>query len=129
MSTTVPKHFDAETRNRLAQAEEIQLERQRPGTNTPGPRTTIWVVVVGDEVFVRSVRGPMGRWFQAIKANPTAAVHIDGQRIPVRAVPVSDDATLTRVSDAYRQKYRTSPYLPPLLRDETVPTTLRLEPM
>ena len=27
------------------------------------------------------------------------------------------------------QKYRTSPYLPPILHQETVPTTLRLEPM
>src|SRR5258708_21798883 len=28
-----------------------------------------------------------------------------------------------------RQQYRTSPYLPPLLHQETVPTTLRLEPL
>ena len=44
-------------------------------------------------------------------------------------MPVTDDATLARVSEAYRQQYRTSPYLPPFLHQETVPTTLRLEPM
>ena len=38
-------------------------------------------------------------------------------------------AMLARVSDAYRQQYRTSRYLTPLLHQETVPTTLRLEPM
>jgi hypothetical protein len=38
-----------------------------------------------------------------------------GQPVQVQAVPVTDDATLARVSVASRQKYRTSPYLPPHL--------------
>jgi hypothetical protein len=129
MSTTVPKHFDADTRNRLAQAREIRIETRGPGANAPTHRTTIWVVVMGDDVFVRSVRGSAGRWHQAIKANPAAAVHVDGQRIPVRAVPVMGDATIARISDAYRQKYRNDSALPSMVRDEILPTTLRLDPM
>jgi hypothetical protein len=66
---------------------------------------------MGDDVFVRSVRGNAGRWYQAIKANPAAAVHINGKRIPVRAVPITDDAMIERV------------------RDDILRTTLRLEPM
>ena len=129
MSTTVPKHFDTNTRNQLAQTQEIQIEPQSPGANAPARRTTIWVVVMGDDVFVRSVRGSAGRWHQAIKANPTGAVHINGQRIPVRAVPVTDDTTIERVSDEYRRKYRNSPSLPSMVRDDILRTTLRLEPM
>lgn len=128
MSTTVPKHFDTDTRNRLAQTPEIRIETRRPGADASAHGTTIWVVVAGDDVFVRSVRGSAGRWYQEIKANPAATVHIDGQRIPVRAVPVTDDATIARVSDAYRQKYRNNPSLPSMVRDEILPTTLRLEP-
>lgn len=129
MSATVPKHFDADTRNRLAQTQEIRIETRRPGADASAHRTTIWVVVAGDDVFVRSVRGSAGRWHQEIKANPAAAVYIDGQRIPVRAVPMTDDATITRVSEAYRQKYRNDSSLPSMVRAEILPTTLRLEPM
>ncbi len=129
MSTTVPKHFDADMRNRLAQAEEIRIETRQPGPQSPVHRTTIWVTVVGDDVFVRSVRGNAGRWYQEIKANPNAAVHVNGQRVPVRAILVTDAAAIARVSDAYRRKYRDSAYMPPMVRDEVLPTTLRLEPV
>jgi hypothetical protein len=129
MSTTVPKHFDADTRHRLTQTQEIRIETRRPGADASAHHTTIWVVVVGDDVFIRSVRGSAGRWHQEIKANPAAAVHINGQRIPVRAVSMIDNATQTLVSDAYRQKYRNDSSLPSMVRAEILPTTLRLEPM
>ena len=128
MSSTVPKHFDADTRNRLAQTQEIQIETRRPGANASAHRTTIWVVVVGDVVFVRSVRGSAGRWYQEIMADPTTTVHIHGQQILVRAVPVTDGATIARVSDEYRRKYRNDSSLPSIVRDEILPMTLRLEP-
>ncbi len=129
MSTITPKHFAPDVRNRLAQAQEIQIETRRRDANAPAHRTTIWVVVVGDAVYVRSVRGVTGRWYQEIKANPVAAVHVDGQRIPVQAMPVTDDATIKQVSDAYRQKYRNDPSsLASMVRDEILPTTLRVEP-
>lgn len=128
MSTTVPKHFEADTRNRLAQTPEIQIETRRPGADATAHRTTIWVVVEGEDVYIRSWHGTGGRWYQEIKANPVAAIYIDGQRIPVRAVPVTDDATIARVSEAYRQKYCNDPFMPSMVRDEILPTTLRLEP-
>jgi hypothetical protein len=129
MSTIVPKHFDADLRNRMAQMQEIQIETQRPGTDAAAHRTTIWVVVAGDAVAVRSVRGAGGRWYQEIRANPRAAVHINGQRVPVRAVAVTDDSMIEQVSDAYRKKYRNDASLPSMVRDEVLLTTLRLEPM
>ncbi|MGH8914754.1 MAG: DUF2255 family protein, partial [Acidimicrobiia bacterium] len=33
-------------------------------------RTVIWVVVDDDDVFVRSVRGELGRWYQRALADP-----------------------------------------------------------
>ncbi len=129
MSTAAPKHFDVPARNQLAQTEEMQIETRRPGAESPAHRTTIWVVVVGDEVYVRSVRGNAGRWYQEIKANPMAIVHFNGQHLRVKAVPVTDDSMIARVSDAYRKKYGKSSYMPPMVRDEVLPTTLRLEPM
>ena len=129
MSTMVPKHFETDLKNRLAQTQEIQIETRRPGANGSAHRATIWVVVVGDDVYIRSFHGDGGRWYQEIKVNPVAAVHVDGQRIPVRAVPVTDDATIARASDEYRRKYGNDPYMSSMVRDEVLPTTLRLEPL
>src|SRR5215472_15807996 len=97
MSTAMPKHFDADVQNRLSTTDEVQIETQGAGANAPTHRTTIWIVVAGNYVFVRFVRGPAGHWYQEIKANPNAALHVAGQRIPVRAIPTTDEMSINRV--------------------------------
>jgi hypothetical protein len=79
-------------------------------------------------VYVRSVRGRNGRWYQAIVANPEAAIHVNGRRMAVHAVPVSDEVVIERVSKEILRKYRGSPSANSMVRAETLPTTLRLEP-
>jgi hypothetical protein len=88
----------------------------------------IWIVVDGDVAYVRSVRGPAGRWYRELSANPHGAVHTGGQRVAVDAQSVSDDPTISRVSDLLRQKYeqRWAGPTASMLRDEVLGTTLRL---
>jgi hypothetical protein len=52
---------------------------------------------------------------------------MDGQQLSVRAIPITDDDTISRVSNEYLRKYRHSPYVGNIVRPETLPTTLRLE--
>jgi hypothetical protein len=47
----------------LDQAREIDIETRR-GEDAPAHRVTIWVVVDGHDVFVRSYHGPEGRWYR-----------------------------------------------------------------
>jgi hypothetical protein len=58
-------------------------------------------------------------------------LHADDQEIPFRAIEVEDAQTIARVSEAYRRKYE--PLWPTetadMLRDEVLPTTLKLEPL
>ena len=110
----------------LEEAGEIDIETQRPGGRAH--RTTIWVVVDGDSAYVRSVRGPAGRWYQELVANPAGAVHVDGRRIPATAVPAADPDSVDRVSAALRRKYKGVTGLAPMLKAETFETTIRLEP-
>jgi hypothetical protein len=121
--------FPADTLSAWDKAAEIEIETSR-GSDAPVHRTTIWIVVDGDTAYVRSVRGPAGRWYRELVANPTGAVHLDGQRVPVRAVPASDTDTVERVSTAIDRKYRERWPGPTasMLREDTLPTTLRLEP-
>ena len=121
--------FDPETLRLLEETREVRIETRRD-EDAPAHRTIIWVVAVDGDVFVRSVRGEKGRWYREVSANPSAALHVGDRRIPVRAVPVADEPTVGAVSEAYRSKYgRTSPgSTRAMLRPETLPTTLRLEP-
>jgi hypothetical protein len=85
-------------------------------------------VVEDGEAYVRSYRGPAGRWYRELTANPVAILHADGESITVRALPARDPESVERASAGYRRKYARDPDLAAMLRDEIFATTLRLEP-
>jgi len=121
--------FDTETLRILDETKEVYIETRRDG-DSPEHRTIIWVVVVEDEVFVRSVRGQRGRWYREISSNPEGAMHVEDDRIPVHATPATDEPTVDAVSDAFRSKYEESSPGPTaaMVRPEILPTTLKLSP-
>jgi hypothetical protein len=109
----------------LDRTNEVDIETRSPkGTTHSVP---IWIVVDGDDVFIRTYRGPTSRWFREIVAGPGALV-VNGQRIPVRAIAATDAASVQRTSDGYRKKYRKGSSLDSMLVASVLPTTLRLEP-
>ena len=90
-------------------------------------RVPIWVVVIDGAAHVASVNADEGRWYRELVARDGALV-VDGKRIAVRAVPVADPSTRTRVSEAYAKKYRTSrASVASMQRPQVLATTLRLE--
>ena len=121
--------FDAQTLALLDETEEVRIETRRD-EDAPEHRTIIWVVVTGGEVFVRSVRGPKGRWYREISSHPEGALHAGDTRIPVRAASATEESTVEAVSEAIRSKYEQSAPGPTaaMLRPETLPTTLKLSP-
>ncbi len=118
--------FSEEIAARLGRTEEIEIETRSAAGVVH--RTTIWVVVEGGEVFVRSVTGAGARWYREISANPSAAVHVGGDRIPVTAVPATEAASVGRASAEYLRKYASSEYAPAMVVEGVLGTTLRLEP-
>jgi hypothetical protein len=109
----------------LDRSKEVDIETRSPrGTKHSVP---IWIVVDGEDVFIRAVRGPTSRWYRELVAGPGALV-ADGKRIKVRAIGASDAASVRRASDGYRKKYRKGGSLDSMLLPPTLPTTLRLEP-
>ena len=121
--------FDTETLHLLDETDEVRIETRRDA-DSPVHRRIVWVVVVEDEVYVRSVRSSRGRWFREISSNPDGALHVGERRIPVRAAPATDDSTVEAVSDAYRSKYGESWPGPTaaMVRPEVLQTTLKLSP-
>lgn len=119
--------FQDDVLAQLDHAKLIEIETKR---RSGGPRMTIiWVVVEGGEVFVRSVRGKTGRWYQAALRDGEAVVHVDGSAMPVTVHAALDDDSVRRCTEALTQKYRTSrASLASMVRDDILDTTLRIEP-
>jgi hypothetical protein len=116
--------FDQDTLQRLHDTQEIAI---RTGKNPDNP-VTIWVAVAEDQVFVRSVRGPRGRWYKDLAAGGPAELEFAGRKLAVQATPAADETAIGRASREYLRKYKTSPYAPSMVRSDALPTTLRLEP-
>ena len=110
----------------LAQTEEVDIETARP--DGPPHRATIWVVVDGDDAFVRSVNGSTARWYREAVANPTVTIHAAGRQLRARAVAATDPNSVQRTSDALSRKYAGVPGIRPMLKPEILDTTLRLTP-
>jgi hypothetical protein len=117
--------FPPEVRAALAEREEVEIE-------TGGRRTIIWIVAHGPHVFVRSVRGERGRWYQDLLADPEATIHFRGKpKLPpvaVRADHSPDPESVAACTKALAQKYRRhGASLKAMLEPKTLPTTVRLE--
>lgn len=109
-------------------ATELRIStRRRDGTLSPP--VPIWVVRVGDGIYVRSYTGTGGAWFRRVSALGTA--HIRAADIG-RNVTVSLTGTAARagIDEAYRAKYARygRAYVEPLTADAAAATTLLLTP-
>jgi hypothetical protein len=91
-------------------------------------RTIIWIVVMDDIAYIRSYRGATARWYREITADPLGAIIAAGQRIEVRAVPATDDASVEACSRGLWAKYPEDPATRAMVALPVLATTLRLEP-
>ncbi len=92
--------------SKIGKAEELELaSRSRDGTLRKP--VTLWIVRVGDDLFVRSVNGRTGVWFRAALEHHQGRVWADGVEKDVTFVEVGDESALNdRIDNAYRDKYR-----------------------
>lgn len=119
--------FSADDLKRFDETKVVDIETRSPkGTDHSVP---IWIVVVDGVPYVRSVRGPAGRWYRELLARGDGAVVAGGKRVPVRATKDSSAKGIETVSEALRQKYRRSGQsLASMLRPDVLDTTVRLDP-
>jgi hypothetical protein len=109
----------------IDRTEEVEIETN--GTDGAVHRTIIWAVVDDGDVFVRSYRGPDARWYREALADPSVALHVDGRRLPVRAVLAPDASSIERTSAGILRKYAGDPAAKAMVVPELLDLTLRLE--
>jgi hypothetical protein len=111
--------------DRIGAAEELLLAARRPDGTLRAP-VPVWVVRVGDELFVRSWRGSGGAWYRAVQASGAGHVSAGGVEADAAFLPGGVDDAIDAV---YREKYARYPsYVEPMVTDQARATTLRLVP-
>jgi hypothetical protein len=112
----------------LGGAEELEIAPLRPDGSLC-PYTTIWVVRIGDDLYVRSWRGRDGAWFRAALRRPEGRIRAAGIKRDVTFTE-PDHADHDTIDRAYRDKYAryASTYVDPMTSPGARAATLRLTP-
>lgn len=113
---------------KIEKADELDLASIRQDGTLRNP-VTIWVVRVGDDLFVRAVKGRSG-WFRGVLTRHKGRIRSGGVEKDVTFVEESDSALSGQIDAAYREKYRRYPkeYVDACLTPEARAATLKLAP-
>ena len=107
-------------------ADEIRISAADDGAwSRPVP---IWVVRVGDDLYVRSYKGRAGLWYQHLARSRQGRISVGDLEREVAADVPGDDVTAA-VDRAYAEKYahHGDSYVQAMTAPDVVATTLRLE--
>jgi hypothetical protein len=118
--------WTAEELDKIGAADELEIAALRPDGSLH-PYTTIWVVRVGDDLYVRSYRGRDGAWFRSVLRRPEGRIRAGGvtRDVVFEERADADHAAIDRV---YRRKYARygGTYVDPMVSPGAAAATLRL---
>jgi hypothetical protein len=112
---------------KIAESDDLHISPFREDRVTYGTPTWIWSVAVDDALYARAYNGPSSRWYKAAMQLKRGRITAAGITTDVTFEPV-DDSINDRIDDAYRAKYKTSPYLQPMISKRSRSATVKIEP-
>jgi len=112
----------------IADADDLHISPFREDGVTLGTPTWIWSVVVDGGLYVRPYNGQSSSWFKAAMRQKAGRITTAGMTRDVTFEPVTGPI-IDRIDDAYRTKYRGSPYLDPMIATEARAATVRILPL
>ncbi len=114
--------------NKIGKAEELQIRSLRHDGTLRDP-VTIWVVRIGDGLYVRCVNGRAGAWFRGTQTRHEGRIQAGGVEKDVAFVDETDPGINTQIDAEYHTKYRRySQYVPPVLTPAARASTIKLVP-
>ena len=91
--------------NNIGQANELRIASLRRDGTLRNP-VIIWVVRLGEDLYVRSVNGRDAAWFRSTQARHEGHIQVRGVDKYVTFVEADNDPTLNdQIDAAYRAKY------------------------
>lgn len=114
--------------DKVGNAEELRLATQRADSTLRNP-VTIWVVRHGDDLYIRSYRGPSGSWFRHARERREGRIQAGGVDKNVTLTD-ADHGLDDQIDAAYRAKYHrySGTYLDPMISPQARATTIKLLP-
>ena len=91
--------------NRIGTAEELRIASLRADGTLRNP-VTIWVVRVGDDLYVRPIHGRTSAWFRGTQVRQEGHIRAGGVDKDVAFVEEADADINEQIDAAYRTKYR-----------------------
>ena len=118
--------------SKIGRAEELQIASLRRDGTLRNP-VTIWVVRLGDDLYVRAVNGRTGAWFRGTQVRHEG--HVEAGGVDKDVTFADADPNLNDpIDSAYRAKYRryaasiVNSILTPQARDSTIKLVPRSAP-
>ena len=112
---------------KVAEADDLHIAPFREDGVTYGTPTWIWSVAAGGALYVRAYNGQKSRWYQAAVRKRAGRIIAAGMTKEVTFEPVAG-AINDRIDDAYKAKYRQSPYLSPMISARARSATIKVVP-
>jgi hypothetical protein len=101
--------WTGEELTRIGKADELRIASLR-GDGTLRNPVTIWVVRLGDDLYVRSVNGRTSAWFRGAQVRHEGRIRAGGVDKDVTFVEADADPALEdQIDAAYHSKYGYSP--------------------
>lgn len=113
--------------HKIAATDDLHISPFRDDGKNYGTPTWIWSVVVDDSLYVRPYNGKNSRWYQAAIRQKAGRITAAGMTREVDFESV-DGPINDRIDDAYRAKYKGSPYLRPMIGDRLRSFTVKITP-
>ncbi|MGH6995947.1 MAG: DUF2255 family protein [Stellaceae bacterium] len=112
---------------KIAEADDLHIAPFRDDGVTYGTPTWIWSVAVDGALYVRGYNGRNSRWYKAAVRQKAGRIVAAGMTKAVAFEPIGGPIN-DRIDDAYRAKYRGSPYLDPMIGARARAATVKIEP-
>jgi hypothetical protein len=119
--------WDQAELRKITQADDLHIAPFREDGKTYGTPTWIWSVAVDGELYVRAYNGRSSRWRQAALRQKAGRITAAGTTKEVAFAPVEGPIN-DRIDEAYRAKYRESPYLAPMVAERARSATIKITP-
>jgi hypothetical protein len=113
--------------SKIAGADDLHIAPYREDGATYGTPTWIWSVAVDGALYVRAYNGQNSRWYRAAVRQKAGRITAAGMAKAVTFEPV-DGPINDLIDDAYRAKYRGSPYLSPMIGARARSATVKVVP-
>jgi hypothetical protein len=114
---------------KIGKAEELDLASLRADGTLRKP-VTMWVVRVGDDLYVRAYKGRSGAWFRGTLTRHAGHIRAGGVDKDVAFVEEADPGINSQIDAVYRTKYRRydAQYVDPMVTPGARAATLKLVP-